>query len=78
MIHPERDIDRFFLPDELAYQYLNNTKIPGVPHIILVKRSYSSDSQYLVPVAFKTDILADLVGRTQIDKWIMDGFPGTK
>ena len=64
-----------FYQNELAYQYLNSTKVPGVPHVILLKRSYSDDNQYNVPVASKTDILVDLVGGNAINKWIKDGFP---
>jgi thioredoxin-related protein len=64
-----------FYQNELAFQYLNTTKIPGVPHVILLKRSYSDDNQYSVPVASRTDILADLVGGNAINKWILEGFP---
>jgi len=67
-----------FYENELAYQYLNNTKIPGVPHILFVKRSYSDENEYHVPVSSKTDILVDLVGGKEINKWIMDGFPISK
>ena len=67
-----------FYQNELAYQYLNGTKIPGVPHVILLKRSYNDDNQYNVPVASKTDILVDLVGGNAINKWIADGFPISK
>ena len=64
-----------FYQNELAFQYLNPTKIPGVPHIILVKRKYSDENQYSVPVESKNEVLVDLVGGTQINKWIEDGFP---
>ena len=67
-----------FYQNELAYQYLNNTKIPGVPHIILIKRSYSDDNEYNVPVASKTEVLVELVGGNAINKWINDGFPVSK
>ena len=67
-----------FYKNELAFQYLNTTKIPGVPHIILLKRSYNDENQYSVPVASKTEILVDLVGGTEINKWINDGFPVSK
>jgi hypothetical protein len=63
-----------FYQNELAYQYLNTTKIPGVPHILLLKRSYSDDNKYSVPVASNTNILVDLVGGNEINKWIKDGF----
>ncbi len=63
-----------FYQNELAFQYLNTTKIPGVPHILLLKRSYIDDNKYSVPVASNTDILVDLVGGTEINKWIKDGF----
>jgi thioredoxin-related protein len=67
-----------FYQNELAFQYLNNTKIPGVPHIIFLKRNYVDENQYHVPVASKTDILVDLVGGTAINQWIKDGFPLAK
>ena len=63
-----------FYQNELAYQYLNPTKIPGVPHVILLKRSYGDDNQYKVPIASKTEILVDLVGGTEINNWIKSGF----
>ena len=67
-----------FYQNELAYQYLNKTKIPGVPHIMLLKRNYSDDNQYKVPVTTSTDVLVDLVGGNEINKWIKDGFPFPK
>src|SRR5258705_5908312 len=59
-----------FYQNELACQYLNKTKIPGVPHIMLLKRNYSDDNQYKVPVTTSTDVLVDLVGGNKINKCI--------
>ena len=67
-----------FYQNELAYAYLNNTEIPGVPHVILVKRSYKVTEKYNVPVTVKTEVLAELVGGNAINQWIKDGYPAKK
>jgi hypothetical protein len=61
-----------FYQNELAYEHLNKTETPGVPHIILMKRVYSDENRYKVPVAIKTEIIADLVGGKEINAWIRD------
>jgi hypothetical protein len=62
-----------FYQNELAYAHLNKTKVPGVPHIVLIKRVYTDDNQYKIPVSIRTEIIVDLVGGKEINEWIREG-----
>jgi len=62
-----------FYKNELAIIYLNKTKIPGVPHIVVIKH-FTKKGEYNIQQIVKDEILVDLVGGTQIDKWLKDGY----
>ena len=59
----------------LSLKYLNKTKIPGIPHIIVFKDIYSSLSNWSIPVIKKRERLVDLVGGNEINEWIKNGYP---
>jgi thiol-disulfide isomerase/thioredoxin len=64
-----------FYNNELALNFLNTTKIPGVPHIIVYRDTYRKIEQFSVPVIKERKLLIDLVGGTQIGDWISRGYP---
>ena len=53
--------------NELVMNYLNKTKVPGVPHIIVFRDLYENDS---TPVIKERTTVADLVGVKQIKEWV--------
>jgi len=53
--------------------YLNKTKIPGVPHIVVIKH-LTKKGQYNIQQIVKDEVLVDLVGGDQIDKWLKEGY----
>lgn len=65
-----------FYYNELAMIYLNKVQIPGVPHILVIKHT-TIKAAYNVPGIVKTETLVDLVGGEQINKWIIESYPGT-
>jgi hypothetical protein len=62
-----------FYKNELALTYLNKTKIPGVPHLVVIKH-VTVDSDLSVPVPIRDEVLVDLVGGTQIDGWLKENY----
>ena len=64
-----------FYNNELALNFLNTTKIPGVPHVMVYKDIYMKIEQFSVPVIKERKLLIDLVGGTQIGNWIDKGYP---
>lgn len=63
-----------FYDNELALNFLNTTKIPGVPHVMVYKDIYLIE-QFSIPVIKERKLLIDLVGGTQIGNWIDKGYP---
>jgi thiol-disulfide isomerase/thioredoxin len=61
--------------NELSLQCLNTTKIPGVPHIVVCKDTYTSLSKWSIPLIKERKVLVDLVGGKEIDNWIKNGYP---
>jgi hypothetical protein len=62
-----------FYKNELALTYLNKTKIPGVPHLVVIKH-VTVDSDLSVPVSISDEVLVDLVGGTEIDGWMKENY----
>jgi hypothetical protein len=62
-----------FYNNELALTYLNKTKIPGVPHIVVIKH-VTVNGDYNVPHTITDKVVVDLVGGTEIDKWLQDNY----
>ena len=60
--------------NELALTYLNRSKIPEVPHILIIKAVISS-GKWNIPVVTRQELLADLAGGEQIGEWIDKGYP---
>ena len=60
--------------NELMLEHLNRTELPGVPHIMLYLDSLQLDSSN-IPSIKNRKLLVDLVGETNIDKWVESGFP---
>ena len=58
-----------FYQNELALAYLNNTAIPGVPHLFVIKHM-TEIGKFNVPIVKSSKILVDLVGGDQLDKWL--------
>ena len=63
-----------FYHNELALNYLNKTKIAGVPHIIVYKDNYEI-GEYSIPVIKDRKLVVDLVGASEITNWISNGYP---
>jgi hypothetical protein len=59
--------------NELALAYLNRSKIPVVPHILVFKDVISS-GKWNIPVVHRQELLADLAGGEQIAGWIEKGY----
>ncbi|NJD22808.1 MAG: thioredoxin family protein [Melioribacter sp.] len=57
--------------NELVMSYLDKTKIPGVPHIIIFHDEYEKPS---TPVIKTRQALVDLVGSGQIDDWVKNKY----
>jgi thioredoxin-related protein len=62
-----------FYNNELALTYLNKTKTPGVPHIVVIKH-VTIQGEYNIPHLVEDKVLVDLVGGTEIDKWLQDNY----
>ena len=62
-----------FYNNELALFYLNKSKVPGVPHVLVIKH-VTKKGEYNIPHSIKDDVLVDLVGGDQIDKWISSNY----
>ena len=62
-----------FYNNELALNYLNKTKTPGVPHIVVIKH-VTVTGEYNIPHTVEDKVLVDLVGGTEIDKWLQDNY----
>ncbi len=62
-----------FYNNELALFYLNKSKVPGVPHVLVIKH-VTKKGEYNIPHSIKDDVLVDLVGGDQIDKWISENY----
>jgi hypothetical protein len=60
--------------NELMLEHLNRTAIPGVPHIMLYLDSLQVD-EHSNPLIKKRNLLLDLVGESNIGKWIQSGYP---
>lgn len=58
--------------NEMCLGYLNKTKIPGLPHILVFRDRYGEKS---IPVLKERKIVADLVGVKQIMKWAAGSYP---
>jgi hypothetical protein len=63
-----------FYNNELALNFLNTTKIPGVPHVMVYKDIYLKIEQFSIPVIKERKLLVDLVGGIQIGDWINKGY----
>jgi len=64
-----------FYNNELALNYLNNTEVPGVPHVMVYKDYLLKKERFSIPVIKERKLLVDLVGGTQIEDWINNGYP---
>lgn len=64
-----------FYQNELMLQHINPLAIPGVPHIMVYSDSLVTAEKHNVPLLRKRTLLVDLVGSSQIDKWIQSDFP---
>ena len=64
-----------FYNNELALNFLNTTKIPGVPHVLVYKDTYKKIEEFSIPLIKERKLLVDLVGGTQIGDWINKGYP---
>ena len=56
---------RYF--NEIALQTLNNTKIPGLPHVVVSEDSYKLVGT--IPILLERTIVVDLAGFKQIRGW---------
>lgn len=54
---------------------LNETEVPGLPHIVVYKNEYAKHPQFSVPTIKRKVALVDLVGGSQINAWIGGGYP---
>jgi hypothetical protein len=59
--------------NELALAYLNRSKIPVLPHILVLKDVISA-RKWNIPVVHRQELLADLAGGEQIAEWIEKGY----
>lgn len=57
--------------NELVMEYLDKTKLPGVPHIIVYHDEYEKPS---TPIIKHRQVLMDLVGSSQIDDWVKSNY----
>ena len=55
--------------NELAMIYLNRSKIPGIPHI-LVYKDLISKGRWFIPLIKNRKLLVDLSGVKQISEWM--------
>ena len=62
-----------FYKNELALTYLNKTKIPGVPHLVVIKH-VTINGEYNVPHSIVQEVVVDLVGGTEIDGWMKENY----
>ena len=62
-----------FYNNELALTYLNKTKVPGVPHIVVIKH-ITLKGEYNIPHAVADEVVVDLVGGTEIDNWLQANY----
>jgi hypothetical protein len=58
--------------NELVMNYLDKTKIPGTPHIIVFRDLYENDS---APLIKKRKTIIDLVGVNKIKEWVENKYP---
>jgi thiol-disulfide isomerase/thioredoxin len=61
-----------FYYNELVMNYLDKTKIPGVPHIIVFKDQYENES---TPIIKKRITIKDIVGEKEIKGWVDNRCP---
>jgi hypothetical protein len=64
-----------FYNNELALNYLNQTEIPGVPHVMVYRDLLVIKEKLSIPIIKERKLLVDLVGGTQIASWINEGYP---
>jgi thiol-disulfide isomerase/thioredoxin len=64
-----------FYNNELALIYLNQTEIPGVPHVMVYRDLLVKKEKGSIYIIKERKLLVDLVGGTQIGSWINDGYP---
>ena len=58
--------------NELVLNYLDKTKIPGLPHVIVFQDFYENKS---TPVIKDRKTIVDLVGVSNIKDWVDKNFP---
>jgi len=59
--------------NELALNYLNVSKIPKVPHILVFKDLHET-GKWNLPVIKERKLIVDLAGAGQIEKWIQQEY----
>jgi hypothetical protein len=64
-----------FYNNELVLNYLNETEIPGVPHVMVYKDYLLKKEKFNIFIRKEKKLLVDLAGGTQIGKWIDSGYP---
>ena len=62
-----------FYNNELMIAHVNQSAIPGVPHIMYYSDSLTID-KLGIPKIRKRTLLVDLVGESAIQKWIQDNY----
>ena len=60
--------------NELALNYLNISKIPKVPHILVFKDLHET-GKWNLPVIKERKLIVDLAGAEQIEEWIKQEYP---
>ena len=60
--------------NELALNYLNISKIPKVPHILVFKDLHET-GKWNLPVIKERKLIVDLAGTEQIEEWIQQEYP---
>jgi hypothetical protein len=60
--------------NELALNYLNISKIPKVPHILVFKDLHKT-GKWNLPVIKERNLIVDLAGAEQIEEWIQQKYP---
>jgi len=60
--------------NELALNFLNISKIPKVPHILVFKGLHET-GKWNLPVIKERKLIVDLAGAEQIEEWIRQEYP---
>jgi len=60
--------------NELALNYLNKSKIPKIPHILVFKDMYET-RRWNLPIIKERKLIVDLAGAEQIEEWIQQEYP---